>query len=673
MNDPIPRPRRKSWKKSIVDEELVGGSVDVLLQPISDDRLEHALRPFTGTKKRARRARSTSPNRPSNNEIQKTSPKTVKSTTTLNQSASLQSVKLNQSAQSAKLNKSASLPQLPSSPNVSKDVQHKQDTRIKRSAELSHSGFLTETLPLMHRLPSQSEFLINVEFLPTSNITANVRMERKMLQDSLKRSNWGQEIPIAATDMLENEKKMKKQKRIQRKDQVLVRKAKIQYHQEQRKISTLLKNEMKGIRRIEKRNTTVRQRRMLQILSVAHSFLAFQQCLNNAKETIDRGRSASVLQFAFRKFIMRRNQLRADRVKMLLGMRIIMVISNLRAKVKRTAAKVVTAFVVAIPASTKALVALRLMRQRCIRIQRWWRSFLSCKLCRIRSLLRHWCFIESDNKNKIRKTIANQARRERADAKKTLATLQNISGESKPSNRKGKLSVDSLAKGALHFANSQYGHTEKIHKTLKHKEAHDALDMFGLMEVIKPVIQDSTNWLDEKYLFQGAQQMLLSIASQKKDKTARLRKRNKGGDQNSKKGKFQKRKVKKWSHEWDRWISTLKKWELQDWGLEKYPRTDIPIEIRIATVKNMLEKERHKYIRRSVQAKNSPFSKLPNENDEAPRALVSLHSISMLMNGQLNVTDLFDRQCQPMFQVFTSKQFEEESFLSDIIDVHLSM
>ena len=43
MNDPIPRPRRKSWKKSIVDEELVGGSVDVLLQPISDDRLEHAF------------------------------------------------------------------------------------------------------------------------------------------------------------------------------------------------------------------------------------------------------------------------------------------------------------------------------------------------------------------------------------------------------------------------------------------------------------------------------------------------------------------------------------------------------------------------------------------------------------------------------------------------------
>ena len=265
MNDPIPRPRRKSWKKSIVDEELVGGSVDVLLQPISDDRLEHALRPFTGTKKRARRARSTSPNRPSNNEIQKTSSKTVQSTTKLNQSASLQSVKLNQSAslQSAKLNHSSSLPQLPSSPNVSKDVQHKQDTRIKRSAELSHSGFLTETLPLMHRLPSQSEFLINVEFLPTSDIN-NVRMERKMLQDSLKRSNWGQEIPIAATDMLENEKKMKKQKRIQRKDQVLVRKAKIQYHQEQRKISTLLKNEMKGIRRIEKRNTTVRQKECFQ-------------------------------------------------------------------------------------------------------------------------------------------------------------------------------------------------------------------------------------------------------------------------------------------------------------------------------------------------------------------------------------------------------------------------
>ena len=67
----------------------------------------------------------------------------------------------------------------------------KQDERIKKSAELTHSGFLKETLPLMTRLESTSEFTIKVQYSSPLSITNKVRRDRKMLRDSLKKKSWG--------------------------------------------------------------------------------------------------------------------------------------------------------------------------------------------------------------------------------------------------------------------------------------------------------------------------------------------------------------------------------------------------------------------------------------------------------------------------------------------------
>jgi hypothetical protein len=666
--------RRKSWKKSIVDDSLIGNAIDVHIQPLANDRLDVLFRPFTADRKIVRQSQSTSvlPH--------VTSPSINTATSTLQQSASLN-----------RLSCSPTSPMSPSSSPSPSNIQRKQAKRLQRSAELSHSGFLTETLPLMNRLPSQSEFLMRVEFLPTEDTTQNVRMERRMLRNQLFKLSWGSQTPTTNKNLKEQ---TKRKKRIQKEEQVLVRRAKIKYGRQQKKITKLLRNEMKGIRRIEKRNTIVRQQRMIQIIGVASSILAFQTTLNIAKQCIEQGRAASVLQLAFRRFIRRRNQRRADHVKTLLGMRVVMVIANLRIKVKKSSAKIVINFIIAIPACTKALVALRLMRQRCIRIQRWWRSFLTCKICRIRSLLRQWCYVESANKQDIRKAVKDQARRERRDAKKSLATLQEKSNmtdsaSTRQSNQNtqklqrkqtSNMSLDSLAKSAHLFASQQFGHQEKKLAVLTHQESRDALDMPNLMNnTIKPIIRESTTWLDDKFMFLGAQNILLSIAAQKKMKSAQQRKKHRlenkssvGGSRN-KPGSKKKSRMKQWSSEWENWIAILRRNEVADYGLDTVPRSEIPIHIRIDIIKELLEKERQRYVRNSVAAARSPFAKIQTSDDEGTRPLVSLHSINFILDGTLSVSDLFDRQRQPMFRVFTSKKLSADGLKKEILDAALAM
>ena len=116
---------RRQWICSIVDEQLVGGSVDVAIVPLNDDKLFHSFRPLSSSSENRQR-------------------KKIKKKRQQNS---------NNSDNNNKMNASKSLPSL-----LSNDIQRKQDHRIKKSAELANSSFLTENLPLLKRLPTQSEW-----------------------------------------------------------------------------------------------------------------------------------------------------------------------------------------------------------------------------------------------------------------------------------------------------------------------------------------------------------------------------------------------------------------------------------------------------------------------------------------------------------------------------------
>ena len=184
-------------------------------------------------------------------------------------------------------------------PTLSTDQKRKQDQRIKKSAELSHSGFLTETLPLMTRIESNSEFVIKIEYTPPTELTHRVRSERKKMIEEQQRGNlgWGTKN-VAMTPG--------KQQRMAKKDTAIVRRAKLEYMASQKRIQTLLKNEMKGVRRLEKKNTVERQYRFVEIISVITSLLSFQESLRRAKLAIAYRGAAVVLQRRFRKFIQQR-------------------------------------------------------------------------------------------------------------------------------------------------------------------------------------------------------------------------------------------------------------------------------------------------------------------------------------------------------------------------------
>ena len=504
-----------------------------------------------------------------------------------------------------------------------------------------------------------------------------------------------------------------------------MKRAKIDFEFQQKKITKLVKNEMKSIRRIERRNTIERQRRFLQILSVATSVLIFQRTFHFALKNIKRNNAALKIQKFIHIFFRARMQTRVDHVKTLLGMRVVMVISNLRAKVKKTAARVVTKFILAIPASTKALVALRLMRKRCIRIQRWWRSFLSCKISKIRSLLRRWCLIErGEHRSEIKKMVSNQARaersgrgdRERERERDQMMLSLTLTGGRSGSGKKNKNSknnkknntfqdnievkeqskkLDRLANKTSELYQNQYGNNNSMMTTKKllHRESREALNLSYLMEsVIRPTMQLSQKWLDEKFMVQSASKMLLSIVAEKKEKKERKKKklRSSSSSSSSGSGSVEKLSVAKkkrlkaaaaaaageggeggeggaetnYSWEWDHWLSILKKFETIDIGMGVVIRSEIPFEMRVAIIKNMLEKERQAYVRRFV-------SKSVDTTDGDVRPLVSLHSIKFLRDNQLSVMDLFERQSQPVFKVFTSRTLSQNGIMMAIVQVLL--
>ena len=699
---------RRQWICSIVDEQLVGGSVDVAIVPLNDDKLFHSFRPLSSSSENRQR-------------------KKIKKKRQQNS---------NNSDNNNKMNASKSLPSL-----LSNDIQRKQDHRIKKSAELANSSFLTENLPLLKRLPTQSEWLIEVEYLPTDDITLKVRHERRSLLNGLTQSQWGSEprsmttktsSVLCSPEQLQKIQKIqnKREKNFKRKDEVIMKRAKLDFEFQQKKITKLVKNEMKSIRRIERRNTVERQRRFLQIISVATSVLLFQRTFHSASKNIKKNNAALKIQKFIHNFFRARMQTRVDHVRTLLGMRVVMVISNLRAKVKKTAARVVTQFIIAIPASTKALVALRLMRKRCIRIQRWWRSFLSCKISKIRSLLRRWCLIEREHRIEIKKMVSNKARaerrsgrgeRERDQMMLSLTLSGGLSGSGKKNknsknNKNNKKNntfqdnieakeqskkLDRLANKTSELYQNQYGNNNSMMTTKKllHRESRKALNLSYLMEsVIRPTMQISQKWLDDKFMVQSASKMLLSIVAEKKEKKERKKKKlrssssssssSSGSGSGSGNGSVEKLSVGKkkrlkaaavaaaaagggegaaktnYSWEWDHWLSILKEFETIDIGMGVVIRSEIPFEMRVAIIKNMLEKERKAYVRRFV-------SKSVDIGMEDVRPLVSLHSIKFLRDNQLSVIDLFERQSQPVFKVFTSRTLSQNGIMMAIVQVLL--
>ena len=207
----------------------------------------------------------------------------------------------------------------------------------------------------------------------------------------------------------------------------MLRRAKQQLAYEENLTSALLRREMRSVARTERINTRERARRWIELLTLARSAQAVVATIKGARDNVARRASAMAIQNQFRKFVIRRRDAGAAHIKHMLGMRVVLVIANLRAKIKKRAAQVVTAFVEAIPASTKVFVSLRLFRVRVKKIQQWWRSFLACKLARLRCLLRIWNIKESANRQQIRSAVAAHLRKERQQAAKSaLSALQQL-------------------------------------------------------------------------------------------------------------------------------------------------------------------------------------------------------------------------------------------------------
>ena len=549
---------------------------------------------------------------------------------------------------------------------------------------MTSSGFLTEQLPLMTRLNSQSEFIIKVEYSSPKNVTNQVRNQRRNLRKQCTQKSWGS----ASDERLfsSTEQQLKRKNLAKRRDQGIVRRAKLEYNESQKRISALLKHEMRGVRRLESKNFKERQQRFVQILQVVSSVLHFRSNLTNRKLLNEQHRNAGVIQQSFRKYIRRRDQVRVDHVKQILGMRVVLVIANLRAKVKRTSARMLTKFVLAIPACTKALVALRLLRMRSIRIQRWWRSHLECKIARIRSLLRMWSAIEHEYNKEVKKLIRKVP---------PLHTIQEVpssgsgGGYAAPQvqqqRKKKKLkSVRRLVKEAK----KTYGDTTHLGmKQLKHTKSKELLDLDSLMHVIKPAIQESQQWLDEKFFFVGAKNMLISIDKNKgKKKQRALIKNKKTGTENN--GKKQHKALANVHRAWDSWRYTLRKYESVDLGLGVVPPCQIPFDVRIHKIKYMLERERKLFVVKSVRRTTSKYyssyldgtlsDKEEDEEDEEDaesfdKPLVSMHTIKHMLDGKLGIVELYSRQKNKTFKVYTAHRFSHLHFKKEIFKTALGM
>ena len=110
----------------------------------------------------------------------------------------------------------------------------------------------------------------------------------------------------------------------------------------------------------------------------------------------------------------------------------------------------------------------------------------------------------------------------------------------------------------------------------------------------------------------------------------------------------------------------MRKWNDVDEGSGLVPRSSVPLEYRIATMKSLLEAARLSYIGKSTAHGE-------DENDNADKRLVSLHSMRHVMNGTMSIQNLYDRKSKPMFYLYTSKHMSEINLKNVIIRTKVAL
>ena len=139
-----------------------------------------------------------------------------------------------------------------------------------------------------------------------------------------------------------------------------------------------------------------------------------------------------------------------------------------------------------------------MFRKNVIRVQRWWRSFLACKLIRIRCLVRIWSLVEDSYKLEIENAV-RKSERHKVRNSGSLDTLANFGSaygasgeyggdnqeESSGGRRSLMLKVQKLASDCV----QQYESTRRIptkFKRLRHSRSIDALGLKQLLMDLKP-------------------------------------------------------------------------------------------------------------------------------------------------------------------------------------------
>jgi hypothetical protein len=617
---------------------MVGGSISLQLVPLDNARLDHSLRPAQNNTLRKTSSKK------NNKKIEKNAPELTP------------------------IDRGADLTAKPSPPPSPKVTRERQVARLKAKAETVNSQFLTSMLPTFDHLASKSEEVVCLRLKPSPSQIAKVRQRRRKIVDALHKPSWGVKEKTASSG---------KRQRSQRADNAVLQRAKISLAMEEKATKVNLQREMKFIRSVEAKNISERATRWSELLAVGLSALLLRAALARGKHRRARRRSVEKIQAITRGKIQRDRDSKAKQIRSLLGLRVTMVVANLRVRVKRSHARCLTAFVLAIPASTKVFVALRLFRAKVIKVQRWWRSFLVCKLTRMRCLVRIWNLVEDAHKMEI-KAVLRKSVRKKPVRSTSVSHVESLGSRGRGGGggataapgggRALTVKVRRLASECV----KQYPAQVQPSKVLRHSRSADALNLKQLLRDIKPALGSSSDLLPRITMLSTAKKMLFSIAEDEKKRKFRPGQRHRDGT-NSKKNKTRKKKQTKWSHNWDTWIVQMRRWNDADEGSGSVPRSNVPIEARISQIKSLLEETRLSFVRRSlVREGKLTGSNLELDGGDSKR-LVSLHSMRHVIQGTMTMQELFDRSARPVFCPYTSKPFAEKNMVDVIVATHLSL
>ena len=612
---------------------MTGGSISVQLVPLDDARLDRSLRPFTAQDKKKKKTKNKK-NRP---ELDPLNPEDT---------AAQQSASSNLSLKASR---------------------KRQVDRLKAKAETIKSEFLTSMIPNFDQLASKSEEVVRLRLKPSPSQVAKVRRQRHKIANELHKPGWGVKVSVLESP--------EKKRRSQRADKAVLQRAKNSLALEEKATKLNLQREMKLIRALEAKNTMERRRQWTQLVALGTSIISFRGALARGQLRRARRRSVAKIQAVTRGKIQRIRDEKAKMIRSLLGLRVTMVIANLRARVRRSHARCLTAFVLAIPASTKVFVALRLFRKNVTRVQRWWRSFLECKLSRIRCLVKIWGYVEDTHRMIIKSAVRKGETRglQRSVSLRAVASLRKLAAGGGDAGAPRALSVQvrTLASECVKQHEITSHAPIRPSKVLRHSRSIDALNLKQLLRDLKPALGSSSELLPRKTMLFGAQKMLFSIAEDEKKRKSR---RRHGGGSTGRKKKKKKTRRTRWSHNWDTWMVQMRRWNDADEGSGLVPRSKVPLEVRIGTVKAMLEECRLSYVRRSLVREGKLISNGDSVDVDScdTKRLVSLHSMRHVIQGTMTMQDLFDRSARSLiFSPYTSKSFSETHLVDVIVDTQI--